>query len=357
MYRATVTALLVQEGGADPKHEARRSDARTQVELDLNARLLASVSQNSKRTATPTGAPQRRRRPNSTPPSATAPTPTPPPPPTPTADLDLTGGDLASDLTDAELAAVLSAEETARYLHFGFTDADIEAATQIEEQHKKEKRRAKRQPHIPTCDPAVSFHPRLALRVVDERGLRQSRLFVCSAKTPDGKGKGKGKDKDKPQPAPPTEADSPLELTEAEVAWLERPVTPPGRPETSTAALRRALSGYADPHAPLVWSPNRTPAELQRELRMEVEGPSCGLREAKRENPPGPAFLQAHIRNRLAADAAQAAASPVIDLTESPELDPAESAVAHLPLFIKQETPDNKENEPDNQQTPPYKGR
>ena len=211
MYRNTVTALLVQaNGGPHPSHDARRSNARTQAELELNARVLASVMQNSKRTATPTGAPKRRRRPNSTPPSATAPTPTPPPPPR---DLDLKGGDLASDLTDAELAAVLSAEETARFLDFGFTDADIEAATQIEEQHKKEKRRAKRQPHIPTCDPAVSFHPRLALRVVDERGLRQSRLFVCSAETPDGKGKGKDKDKGKPATQPQDSSIIPRAIT------------------------------------------------------------------------------------------------------------------------------------------------
>ena len=345
-YRATVSALLVQaNGGPHPSHDARSCDARTQAELDLNARVLASVSENGKRTATPTGAPRRRRRPNNTPPSA---------------HLDLTGGDLASELTDAELAAVLSAEETARFLHFGFSDADVAAATQIEMQHKKEQRRAKRQPHIPTCDPAVSFHPRLGLRVVDERGLRQSRLFVCSAAnaTPDGKGNGNGNGKGKgratapptPPPTPPTEADSPPELTEAEVAWLERPVTPPAprRPETSTAALHRALSGYANPDAPLVWSPNRTPAELQRELRMEMDGPSCCLREARAAaaaTDRSPAWL----------------ASPVIDLTESPEdaafwVDLAASAGAHLP-FIKQEKPDEKEkeNQPDNQQKP--KGR
>ena len=188
-----------------------------------------------------------------------------------------------------QLAAVLSAEETACFLHFGFSDADVAAATQIEMQHKHQHHHQ---------------HHR------------------------------------------PTEADSPSELTEAEVAWLERPVTPPAprRPETSTAALHRALSGYANPDAPLVWSPNRTPAELQRELRMEMDGPSCCLREARAAaaaTDRSPAWL----------------ASPVIDLTESPEdaafwVDLAASAGAHLP-FIKQE----KENQPDNQQKPPYKGR
>ena len=81
---------------------------------------------------------------------------------------------------------------------------------------------------------------------------------------------------------------------------------------------------------------------------MEMDGPSCCLREARAAaaaTDRSPAWL----------------ASPVIDLTESPEdpafwVDLAASAGAHLP-FIKQEKPDEKEkeNQPDNQQKP--KGR
>ena len=104
-------------------------------------------------------------------------------------------------------------------------------------------------------------------------------------------------------------------------------------PESSSQGAKRAVLADVSPGSP-PWSPNRTPAELKRELQLELHGPSCALRERRAAASPAPTAAAAGaspaLQAKRAARAVAKAQSPSSAVCAPPFLLPLRCV---LPLF------------------------